>query len=118
VATPPVSTVLLFTYGTLRDKNVQLTNFGRELEGRADVIPGFAQTFVSIDDPQVVAISGKTHHPIVQPSSNPLDEVSGTVFEITEPELASADQYEVRDYERISVTLKSGVQAWVYVRAQ
>jgi gamma-glutamylcyclotransferase (GGCT)/AIG2-like uncharacterized protein YtfP len=109
--------VYLFSYGTLRDSNVQIENFGRELAGRPDAMIGYLQTLVEITDPQVVATSGKTHHPIVHPSSNPEDEVSGMVFEITEVELARADAYEVSDYKRISVTLKSGLQAWVYVRA-
>jgi gamma-glutamylcyclotransferase (GGCT)/AIG2-like uncharacterized protein YtfP len=109
--------VLLFSYGTLQDKNVQLASFGRELQGRVDAIPGYSQTLIAITDPQVVATSGKTHHPIVQPSANPADEVAGMVFEITAQELTAADEYEVADYKRISVTLKSGVQAWVYVRA-
>jgi gamma-glutamylcyclotransferase (GGCT)/AIG2-like uncharacterized protein YtfP len=65
----------------------------------------------------VVATSGKTHHPIVEPSPNPADEVAGSVFEITARELAAADEYEVSDYKRVSVRLRSGVQAWVYVRA-
>jgi hypothetical protein len=110
-------TVLLFSYGTLQDKAVQLANFGRELHGRPDSIPGFRQTLLAISDPQVVATSGKTHHPIVEPSSDPHDSVAGTVFEITAAELAAADQYEVSDYKRVAVTLKSGVQAWVYARA-
>ena len=38
------------------------------------------------------------------------------VFEITEAELAGADAYEVSDYKRILVRLKSGVEAWVYVK--
>jgi gamma-glutamylcyclotransferase (GGCT)/AIG2-like uncharacterized protein YtfP len=114
---PAVSPILLFSYGTLQDRQVQIANFGRELIGRADALPGYTQTMVAIDDPQVVATSGKTHHPIVAPGSNPHDEVTGTVFEITARELAAADEYEVSDYRRIAVTLKSGVQAWVYVRA-
>lgn len=113
----PKQTVLLFSYGTLQDKAVQLASFGRELTGRPDALPGFAQTLVAIADPEVVALSGKSHHPIVAPSANPAEEVAGTVFEITDAELAAADRYEVADYRRVSVRLKSGVQAWVYVRA-
>ena len=109
--------VLLFSYGTLQDKAVQLANFGRELQGRPDSMPGYRQSLLAITDPQVIATSGKTHHPIVEPSANPNDAVAGTVFEITAQELAAADRYEVSDYKRVSVTLKSGVQAWVYVRA-
>jgi hypothetical protein len=93
--------VFLFSYGTLQDKAVQVANFGRELAGRPDSIPGYSQSLVAIDDPEVVATSGKTHHPIVQPSSNLKDEVSGTVFEITALELAAADEYEVSDYKRV-----------------
>jgi len=44
--------------------------------------------------------------------------VAGTVFEITPAELAAADAYEVSDYARVAVKLKSGVEAWVYVRAK
>ncbi len=109
--------VLLFSYGTLQDKSVQVANFGRELAGRPDALLGYASSFVEIDDPHVVAISGKTHHPIVQPSSNPGDEVAGTVFEITPQELLAADSYEVSDYKRTAAALRSGVRAWVYVLA-
>jgi len=109
--------VLLFSYGTLQNKAVQLSNFGRELIGRPDSILGYTESLVAIDDPEVIATSGQTHHPVVQPSLNPDDEVSGTVFEITSQELAAADEYEVSDYKRVFAQLKSGSQAWVYVRA-
>jgi gamma-glutamylcyclotransferase (GGCT)/AIG2-like uncharacterized protein YtfP len=109
--------ILLFSYGTLQDKSVQLANFGRELTGHADALPGYRQNFVEITDPAVIATSGKTQHPIVQASADPSDEVGGTVFEITASELASADSYEVSSYKRVSVQLKSGVQAWVYVQS-
>ena len=111
------STALLFSYGTLQDKAVQLASFGRELPGRPDAIVGYTQTLIAIDDPEVVTISGKTHHPVIQPSPNPRDEVPGTAFEITAQELAAADEYEVSDYKRVAVPLKSGLQAWVFVRA-
>jgi gamma-glutamylcyclotransferase (GGCT)/AIG2-like uncharacterized protein YtfP len=44
--------------------------------------------------------------------------VSGTVFEVSESELASADRYEPVGYKRVSATLASGKQAWVYVDAR
>jgi gamma-glutamylcyclotransferase (GGCT)/AIG2-like uncharacterized protein YtfP len=45
--------------------------------------------------------------------------VSGTVFEITEAELAAADQYEqLAAYIRIAAMLASGRQVWVYVDAR
>ena len=102
------STVLLFSYGTLQDRNVQIANFGRELTGREDALPGYARRLVSIGDSQYAN---------AEASSNLEDAVSGMVFEITEQELAAADEYEKdAEYGRISVTLGSGAQAWVYVR--
>lgn len=43
--------------------------------------------------------------------------VEGTVFSISEAELAAADVYEVDDYVRVAVPLRSGQTAWVYVFA-
>ncbi|MBM9487021.1 gamma-glutamylcyclotransferase [Pseudomonas sp. ICBG1301] len=110
-------TVLLFSYGTLQDQAVQLATFGRELKGRVDSLPGYKQSWVDITDPAVLAASGKTHHPIVQESRDLSDEIAGTVFEISEQELFAADKYEVADYRRVGVVLKSGASAWVYVQA-
>jgi hypothetical protein len=44
--------------------------------------------------------------------------VSGTVFEISNVELANADRYEVAAYKRVAAMLASGRQAWVYVDAR
>ncbi|MFJ3050017.1 MULTISPECIES: gamma-glutamylcyclotransferase family protein [Pseudomonas nitroreducens/multiresinivorans group] len=110
-------TVLLFSYGTLQDKAVQLASFGRELHGHVDALVGFRQDWVEITDPAVLATSGKTHHPIVQYSGADADRVPGTVFEITPQELLAADAYEVSDYQRVNVQLQSGLQAWVYIKA-
>jgi hypothetical protein len=41
--------------------------------------------------------------------------VTGTVFEISDSELASADRYEVAAYRRVAAVLASGRRAWVYV---
>src|SRR5260370_39762586 len=64
-----------------------------------------------------MVLSGESHYANAEPSSNPEDAVAGTVFEITEQELAAADKYEEdAQYRRILVTLRSGDQAWVYLR--
>lgn len=107
--------VWLFSYGTLQQADVQRATFGRLLEGRRDALPGWATAMVEIRAPGVVARSGKTHHPIVRPSDNPGDVVEGHVFRITSTELAAADAYEVDDYKRIAVRLRSGLEAFVYV---
>jgi gamma-glutamylcyclotransferase (GGCT)/AIG2-like uncharacterized protein YtfP len=109
---------LLFSYGTLRQENVQLATFGRRLDGNEDFLVGFEQSMVKIEDQEVVATSGKTHHPIVKFSGNAADRVQGTVFQVTDSELEHADKYEVDAYTRVSARLASGKHAWVYVDAR
>lgn len=109
---------LLFSYGTLQQEAVQLATFARKLTGRPDELIGFESSLVKIDDPAVVASSGKTHHPIVKFTGVSRDRVAGTVFEITDAELAAADRYEVAAYQRMSAQLGSGFRAWVYVDAR
>lgn len=109
---------LLFSYGTLQQENVQLSTFGRLLQGQRDELLEFEQSLVRIVDPQVVATSGKTHHANVTFNGRNASRVSGTVFDITDAELAAADQYEQpAAYKRIAAVLASGKQAWVYVDA-
>jgi gamma-glutamylcyclotransferase (GGCT)/AIG2-like uncharacterized protein YtfP len=110
-------TQLLFSYGTLRQRDVQLATFGRELEGYVDAIIGYDLDYVTITDPHVIATSGSDRHPILRPTDRPGAHVDGTVFTISDAELAAADEYEVDDYRRISVPLRSGPRAWVYVFA-
>ena len=110
---------LLFSYGTLQQEHVQLSTFGRLLQGLRDELLGFEQSLVRIEDPQVVAASGETHYANVTFNGRNDSRVSGTVFEITEAELAAADQYEQRAaYKRIAALLASGKQAWVYLDAR
>jgi gamma-glutamylcyclotransferase (GGCT)/AIG2-like uncharacterized protein YtfP len=110
---------LLFSYGTLQEDEVQLSTFGRLLQGQKDELPGFEPSLVKIEDPQVVATTGKTHHANATFNGRQDSRVSGTVFEITDAELAAADEYErLAEYKRIPVTLGSGKQAWVYVDAR
>ncbi|RIK94598.1 MAG: UDP-N-acetylmuramate--alanine ligase [Burkholderiales bacterium] len=108
---------LLFSYGTLQQEGVQLATFGRRLAGRPDELVGYEQTLVRIDDEAVVATSGRTHHPIVRHNGRLDSRVAGTVFEISDQELADADRYEVDAYRRVAARLASGATAWVYVEA-
>jgi gamma-glutamylcyclotransferase (GGCT)/AIG2-like uncharacterized protein YtfP len=109
---------LLFSYGTLQQEGVQLATFGRRLTGHQDALVGFEQALVQIDDPGVVATSGKTHHPIVRRSADPGSRVEGTAFAVTDAEIHRADEYEVAAYRRIAVRLASGAEAWAYVDAR
>ncbi|QJU52295.1 gamma-glutamylcyclotransferase family protein [Herbiconiux sp. KACC 21604] len=114
--------VLLFSYGTLRQPEVQLATFGRLLEGRAATVAGYRLEWLTITDPVVVATSGSDRHPLLV--ADPGDAtgtrgagVEGTVFSISAAELRAADDYEVDDYTRVLVPLDTGESAWVYVFA-
>jgi len=109
---------LLFSYGTLQQEDVQRAIFGRLLSGEADELVGYERALLQVDDDGVVATSGSTHHPIVRPCERTDSRVAGTVFEITDEELANADRYEVDAYRRIATELASGKIAWVYVDAR
>ena len=109
----------LFSYGTLQQDDVQLSTFGRLLHGRPDALPGFEPSQVRIEDPALAASIGRTHHANVSYNGRADSGVSGTVFDITDADLAAADQFEeIAAYKRISVTLASGTKAWVYVDAR
>ena len=110
---------LLFSYGALQQKDVQLSTFGRLLQGQRDELPGFEQSLVRIEDPQEVAACGRTHNANVTFNGRNDSRVSGTVFEVTDTELAAADRYEQpAAYKRIAATLASGKRAWVYLHAR
>jgi hypothetical protein len=109
---------LLFSYGTLQQRDVQLATFGRALQGSVDHLIGFHMAMLKIASPEVVRTSGKSHHPIVHQTGMAQHRVAGTVFEVTDDEIAYADEYEVADYKRISAPLASGRTAWVYVDAR
>jgi len=111
-------TEFLFSYGTLQLEAVQLALFGRPLSGTPDVLPGFEQTLLEIEDQATVALSGRTHHSIVKFTGRSSDTVSGTVFAVTPEEIQSADKYEVAAYKRVAALLRSGIRAWVYVDAR
>ena len=114
----PAESENLFSYGTLQLVPVQLSTFGRTLEGTADELPGFSRSMVKIEDAKVVETSGQTHHPIVRFTGNEADRVAGAVFRITHEELLNADKYEVAAYRRVAVVLASGIRAWVYIDAR
>ncbi|MFC8525766.1 gamma-glutamylcyclotransferase family protein [Nocardia sp. NPDC057227] len=108
---------LLFSYGTLRRPGVQRSVFGRELDGHPDEITGYELGQVTITDAAVIAASGSAEHPVLRPASGESG-IPGMVYEVGDDDLRAADAYEVDDYTRILVPLRSGARAWVYVLAE
>ena len=108
-------TEFLFSYGTLQLESVQMATFGRQLTGKPDVLSGFEETLLVIEDQAVISISGKKHHTIAKFTGRTSDTISGTVYSVTPEEIESADKYEVAPCQRVVVVLQSGTRAWVYV---
>jgi hypothetical protein len=108
----------LFSYGTLQQPEVQIANFGRLLDGHDDALPRFSIEPYRIEDPQVIATSGKEWHTMAVFNGDAASRIPGKVFEISDAELARADAYEVAAYRRQLLTLVSGRRAWAYVDAR
>ena len=109
---------LLFSYGTLQREDIQLLVFGRSLQGRRDELVGFESSPITLEEPRLVAQTGTSDHVIVKFNGSVDSRVAGTVFEITDEDLAKSDRYEVDPYVRIQTLLASGRHAWVYVDAR
>lgn len=107
----------VFSYGTLRQPEVQTTLFGHEVPTVPDSLPAWRLDWLTITDPDVIAMSGSDRHPILRPGT-PSDSVDGVCLVIEDAELRAVDDYEVADYARIEVVLASGATAWVYVAAE
>jgi hypothetical protein len=108
----------LFSYGSLQQEEVQLSTFGRKLAGEKDLLIGYEPSLVKIADPEVAKRLGKLHHDNVTATGDDWSNVQGTVFEVTDDELAKSDTFERQfGYQRVNVNLASGNDAWVYVHA-
>jgi len=107
---------LLFSSGTLQEAQAQLATFGRLLAGESDSLPGYRRVELVLHDPIFIALSGRAEHVNAASTGNPADRLHGTALEVTDEELAKADEYEkLASYGRIDVTLASGRRAWIYV---
>ena len=79
----------------------------------------YEPSLVRIEDPHVAATLGRTHHANVTFNGNVESRVAGTVFDVTDAELACADAFEAAFfYKRVAVVLASGKEAWVYIDEQ
>lgn len=106
----------LFSYGTLQTESVQRAIFGRSLEGRADALVGYRVTMVKVQDEDFIVKSGAAHHRNLEHTGLASDVVEGTVLTVTKKELEQADSYEPWDYKRVPVKLRSGIEAWIYLK--
>ena len=102
----------LFAYGTLKDKEIQETIFGRVLIGTNDKLIGYAVKKIQIEEE-----FGIIQYPIITATQNPEDSISGILYQISPEELQLSDKYEGMHYKRIQVQLESDEMAWTYSAA-
>ena len=86
--------VKLFSYGTLREQNVQQAIFGRLVVGADDALVGYKLKPATVTHERATAISGRAEHTTVLSTGQNDDQVAGIVFDLTEDELRRADSYE------------------------
>jgi len=113
--TDSAATILLFSYGTLQLREVQLATYGRELAGEPDALVGYRLEDLVIDSAHIIGLSGKAIHPLARRTGDRADRVDGVVFLLTDAELEATDDYEVEPYRRVEAVLESGRTAWAYV---
>ena len=80
--------VLLFSYGTLQDKSVQLANFGRELTGQQGVIiPACNVRHLSLNQAVVSAVEqGRFHIWAIERADEALPLLTGKVWDTEDGE--------------------------------
>jgi len=106
---------ILFSYGTLQQDAVQIATFGRRLQGTPDALVGFERSVVAAAPGES---GGPTEHANALFNGRNDAQLTGMAFDVSDHELAAADQYEmVAAYIRVMTRLASGRQAWVYVHA-
>ena len=99
------------------EETVQLSTFGRLLQGKGTSFLVSSRR-VSIEDPVVLATSGRTHHANVTFNGRHDSRVSGTVFEITDAELMPRPVRAARRVHTCSRNPCFGEKGLVYVDAR
>ncbi|MHC0441288.1 MULTISPECIES: gamma-glutamylcyclotransferase family protein [Flavobacterium] len=100
----------LFSYGTLRSKQIQMQVFNKVLTGTADQLLGYKLKSLQIEEE-----FGMADYVVAVASENPSEIIHGMVFNVTLADLAKVDLFESNAYKRVQVTLKSGTVAWIYM---
>lgn len=107
---------LLFSYGTLQLKNVQLKIYGRELTGTNDTLTGYKIENLQVTDKSILDENNQNFQPIAVQTNSEKDQISGKIFEITTEELFKTDLCKTDNCKRVSKTFESGIKAWVYIK--
>ena len=97
----------VFAYGTLLDAKVRKDVIGYETTAYPATLKGYSLDRVVIDQVSYPAL-------VVDNTTN--NRVQGEIFEIEQNDLILLDRYETKSYQRILVSLESGLKAWTYIK--
>jgi gamma-glutamylcyclotransferase (GGCT)/AIG2-like uncharacterized protein YtfP len=100
----------LFSYGTLRSKQIQMQVFNKILTGTKDQLLGHRLKSLQIEEE-----FGMADYVVAVPTNDSSDPIHGIVYNILASDLAKVDIFESNAYKRVEVTLNSGTVAWVYI---
>jgi len=92
--------------------------FRRLLRGERDELPGFAPSQLKIEDSDVIATRGKTHHPIVKWKKRRHSRDEDSLRDQRRLTWRKRNRYEVSGYHRVAVVSASGKHVWVYLDAR
>lgn len=96
---------LIFAYGTLNDPAKQEELFGHSIIGVPDILEDY--TTIEIIEDGVEYLAAVPAEGVT---------IKGSVLQISDEALESADAWEGDSYQRKLLTLRSGVTAWVYLK--
>ena len=85
------------------------------MQGCNDALRIYKATIIEIKDKAFLAKGEENLQQTLVHSQYSNDVIKGTVFEVTQEELLVADKYGPENYNRITVMLQSGKEAWVYI---
>ena len=100
----------LFSYGTLRSKQIQMQLFRKILTGSPDQLLGHKLKSLQIEEE-----FGMADYVVAVPTVDSSDPIHGIAYNISASDLAKVDVFESNAYKRVQVELKSGAIAWVYI---
>ncbi|MFH7005279.1 gamma-glutamylcyclotransferase family protein [Flavobacterium bizetiae] len=100
----------LFSYGTLRSKQIQMQLFSKILTGNPDQLLGHKLKSLQIEEE-----FGMADYVVAVPTVDSSDPIHGIAYNISASDLAKVDIFESNAYKRVQVELKSGAVAWVYI---
>ena len=109
--------LLLFSYGTLQNENIQLEIFGRKLNGLKDRLRGFRIGQLQLATGNEPNPENIQSYPVAIAGDPQKDYIDGKIYQLTPEELQQADRYETGAYKRVNLQLESGKLAWVYLSA-